>query len=51
MGVALFLIRPHHKLGQLVDKTKYLILVQHRFKEKCKGSPETIKPSSDFLLL
>lgn len=48
MEVALFLIRPHHKLGQLVDKTKYLILVQHRFKEKCKGSPETIKPSSGF---
>lgn len=48
MGVVLFLIRPHHKLGQLVHKTKYLILVKHRFKEKCKGSPETIKPSSSF---
>lgn len=42
MGVVLILIRPHHKLGQLVDKTKYLILVQHRLKEKSKGIPETI---------
>lgn len=43
MEVVLFLIRSHHKLGQLVHKTKYLILVKHRFKEKYRDHKTFIK--------